>query len=444
MHHRFRSAARRCVAKDRRFDVYVRGVSLYRCDIYMSKMSARLAFSLLKETYVKWSDHEAPRLGASVAFYSILSFAPLLVLVTALIALVFGHESAQNALINEARELIGDRGADTVQILLRNAQKPASGLFASLVAFATVLFGASGVFTELQNALNVMWDVEGQSASGFVGMVKQRLFSFGMVLSVGFLLLILLVISAGLAYMGRSFAQLAPLPPFILQVINFVVSFTVIAGLFALMFKYVPAAKISWRDVRVGAVGTALLFTIGKHLLGLYLGKASIDSAYGAAGSLVAIVVWIYYSAQIFFFGAQFIRVHTEASARKSEATAEREAVKPPEPAMKLQPVVEAREALMRMAAGVGSPSVNILLPAPAGQVPARAVIVLSDATTADAPVMGLRETPDVVVTAIAAKTASRTTAPRLLLAAAVGFVLGRISGPPGTNKEKSKHAGSK
>lgn len=411
----------------------------------MSKMSARLAFSLLKETYVKWSDHEAPRLGASVAFYSILSFAPLLVLVTALIALVFGHESAQNALINEARELIGDRGADTVQTLLRNAQKPASGLFASLVAFATVLFGASGVFTELQNALNVMWDVEGQSASGFVGIVKQRLFSFGMVLSVGFLLLILLIISAGLAYMGRSFGQLTPLPPFILQVINFVVSFTVVAGLFALMFKYVPAAKISWRDVRVGAVGTALLFTIGKHLLGLYLGKASIDSTYGAAGSLVAIVVWIYYSAQIFFFGAQFIRVHTEACARKGEATAEREAVEPSETAMKLQPVVQAREAPMRMAARVGSTtSVNILLPVAAAQDPARVATVLSDAATADAPVMELPETPDILVTAIAAKTASRTTAPRLLLAAAVGFVLGRILGPPGTDKERSNRTGSK
>ena len=159
--------------------------------------------------------------------------------------------------------MIGDRGADTVQTLLRNAQKPASGLFASLLAFATVLFGASGVFTELQNALNVIWDVEEPGASEFVGMVRQRLFSFGMVLSVGFLLLILLILSAGLAYMGRSFAQLAPLPPFILQAINFVISFAVITGLFALYSIYVPAAKISWKDVRGGAVGTALLFTIG-------------------------------------------------------------------------------------------------------------------------------------------------------------------------------------
>jgi len=290
-------------------------------------MSAKYAISLLKETYVKWNDHQAPRLGASVAFYSILSFAPLLVLITALIAVVFGQESAQGALINEARELIGDRGADTVRTLLKNAQKPTSGVFASLVAFVTLLFGASGVFTELQDALNVMWDVKGQSASGFMGMIKQRLFSFGMVLSVGFLLLVLLILSAGLAYMGRAFGDLVVMPPLFLQTINFVVSFAVIAGLFGLMFKYVPAAKVSWKDVLVGAVGTALLFTIGKHVLGLYLGKASVGSTYGAAGSLVAVVVWIYYSAQLFFFGAQFTRVYAEGRGVKGEAAAKGAAV---------------------------------------------------------------------------------------------------------------------
>ncbi len=144
-------------------------------------------------------------------------------------------------------------------------------------------------------------------------MIRQRLFSFGMVLSVGFLLLVLLILSAALAYMGRAFAQLVTLPPFVMQTINFLVSFVVIAGLFGLMFKYVPAAKIPWKDVLVGAVGTAVLFTIGKQLLGQYLGKASVGSTYGAAGSLVAVVVWIYYSAQIFFFGAEFTHVYAEA-----------------------------------------------------------------------------------------------------------------------------------
>ena len=305
---------------------------------------AKQAIALLKATYSKWSDHQATRLGASVAFYSILSFAPLLVLLTGLIALVFGRESAQGALINEAKQLIGDRGADAVQTLLKNAQKPASGVFASVVAFVTLLFGASGVFTELQDALNVMWDVKGQNAAGFSGMIRQRLFSFGMVLSVGFLLLVSLILSTGLAYVGRSFGDLVPMPPFLLQSINFVVSFVVIAGGFALMFKFVPAAKISWREVGVGAVGTALLFTIGKQLLGLYLGKASVGSIYGAAGSLVAVIVWIYYSAQIFFFGAQFTRVYGEAheSRRGPAAT---------KPAADMQ----SEETPKRMAAAAGS-----------------------------------------------------------------------------------------
>ena len=291
-------------------------------------MSAKQAISLAKETYNKWSEHQAPRLGASVAFYSILSFAPLLVLLTAVIALALGEQSAQGALIGEARQLIGDHGAETVQSLLKNAQKPSSGIFASVVAFATLLFGASGVFTELRDALNVIWESKAQDASGFIGMIKGRLFSFGMVLSIGFLLLISLLLSAALAFIGHSFGQLVPMPPPILQAINFLVSFAVITVLFALMFKYVPTAKISWRDVAIGAVGTALLFTIGKFFLGLYLARASVASAYGAAGSLVAVVVWIYYSAQIFFFGAEFTHVYAQARGTKADTGAKQPAAK--------------------------------------------------------------------------------------------------------------------
>jgi len=268
--------------------------------------------SLLKKTYSNWSDHHAPRLGASVAFYTLLSFAPLLVLIVAVIALVFDQQRAQNGLIDQARQMIGDRGADTVKALLMNAQKHSSGVIASVIAFVTLLFGASGVFTELRDALNIIWDAEPKNESGFMGMLKQRLFSFGMVLSIGFLLLVSLIISAGLAFLGKFFSTLIPLPPFIFEVINFAVSFAVITVLFALMFKFVPARHISWRDVRVGAVGTALLFTVGKLLLGLYMGKASVGSAYGAAGSLVAVIVWVYYSAQIFFFGAEFTRVYAD------------------------------------------------------------------------------------------------------------------------------------
>jgi membrane protein len=277
------------------------------------KVSIKEAISLTKQTYKKWNDHQAQRLGASVAFYSILSFAPLLVLITAVIAIVFGHEAAQVALVNEPRQLIGDRGAETVDSLLKNAQKPASGIFASVIAFITLLFGASGVFTELQDALNIMWDAPSRDASGFLVMLKQRLFSFGMVLSIGFLLLVSLILSAGLAYLGHAFGELVAVPPMLLEGLNFIVSFAVIMVLFTLMFKYVPDVQVAWRNAMVGAIGTAALFTIGKSLLGLYLGKAGVGSTYGAAGSLVALLVWIYYSAQIFFFGAQFTRVYADS-----------------------------------------------------------------------------------------------------------------------------------
>jgi membrane protein len=367
-------------------------------------VSIKEAVAFGKESYGKWSEHHAARLGASVAFYSILSFAPLLVLITAIIGLAFGHQSAHGALVNEARQVIGARGADTVDSLLKNAQKPASGLFASVIAFITLLFGASGVFTELQDALNIMWDAPKQDASGFMAMIKQRLFSFGMVLSVGFLLLVSLLLSAGLAYIGRSFGQLIPVPAFLLQIINFAVSFAVITGLFALMFKYVPAVRISWREVIVGAIGTALLFTIGKLLLGIYLGKASVGSTYGAAGSLVAVVVWIYYSAQIFFFGAEFTRVYADHH-RATNAPA---------------PIAEARqepvELPKKMAAAAGSASSFVSAQPPPSPVPA----VLH---TASRTLPKVREIP-----VRPAKANLPTTKPRLVAAMAVGFLLGRVS----------------
>jgi len=280
-------------------------------------------------------------LGASVAFYTLLSFAPLLVLTVAVIALVFDPQKAQHSLIDQSRGMIGDRGADAVKSLLTHAQKPSSGVLASVIAFVTLLFGASGVFTELRDALNIIWDAEPKNASGLKGMVKERLFSFGMVLSVGFLLLVSLIISAGLAVLGKFFSGLIPLPAFVFEIINFAISFAVITLLFALLFKFVPARAISWRDVWVGAIGTAILFTVGKMLLGLYLGKASVGSAYGAAGSLVAVIVWVYYSAQIFFFGAEFTRVYADQGAT---AAAQRASVRPApsKPQQQLEPSASA------------------------------------------------------------------------------------------------------
>jgi membrane protein len=383
-------------------------------------MSTKQIISLSKETYNKWSEHEAPRLGASVAFYSVLSFAPLLVLLTAVIALIFGQSSAQATLVNEARQLVGDRGADTVQTLLKNAQKPSSGMLAGIVAFLTLLYGASGVFSELRDALNRIWEAPEDNSAGAWGFLKQRLFSFGMVLSVGFLLLVSLVLSTGLAYLGKSFGSVLPVPAPVLEAFNFVASFVVIAALFALMFRYVPNVKVPWRNALLGAAGTTLLFVIGKFLLGLYLGKASVGSTYGAAGSLVAVVVWIYYSAQIFFFGAEFTHVYGQqkgnepavAAPDKPNTEEAHQAAATPEPA------VAAKAAAAFASAGpVASPA-----PAPGpppSPAPVQPTRVRHVSTPVDIPVPLLHaQLPRSINT--------RPAKPKLLWALGIGFLLGR------------------
>jgi membrane protein len=360
--------------------------------------------SLAKETFAKWSEHQAPRLGASVAFYSLLSFAPLLVLIATMTALVFDRNTTQNALIDQARQMIGDRGADTVKSLLANAQKPSSGIFASVVAFVTLLFGASGVFSELRDALNTIWDAQPKEQSGWRAMLKQKLFSFGMVLSVGFLLLVSLILSAGLAVVGKFFGQLVPVPVPILEAANFVVSLAVITLLFALLFKYVPARSIPWRDVWIGAVLTALLFTTGKFLLGLYLGKAAVGSAYGAAGSLVAVIVWVYYSAQIFFFGAEFTRVYADADTEHEHSGARDRAP---------TPVSEGA------------------LETKSSEVPVAARRVESPATPALAPQTVITPAPAVtpaVNCAPGVSSSPRKPERSILLALGIGFLFGRAS----------------
>ncbi len=276
-------------------------------------------WSLLHRTYSAWSDHEAPRLGAALTFYCMLSLAPLVVLVLAIVAAVYGHSAAQDQLIAQVQGMIGEQGGQAVRDMIEHARKPGSGVVASIIGVATLLFGASGVFGELQAALNKMWDVKAPTGGGVWGAVKQRFFSFGMVLAVGFLLLVSLLLSAALATLGKFFGGFLPLPEFLLGVVNFVVSLVGISFLFALIFKYVPQTTIAWRDVWTGAIATAFLFTLGKHLIGLYLGKAAVGSAYGAAGSLVVVIVWVYYSSMIFLFGAEF--THVVACERRQQAT---------------------------------------------------------------------------------------------------------------------------
>jgi membrane protein len=277
---------------------------------------------LLKETFRQWNSHEAPRMGAALAFYSVLSLAPLLILVVGICALVFGTAGAQAQLLEQFRAMMGDEGAHAIQAVLTSAQKPATGVLASVFGLITLLLGASGVFIELRAALNKLWEAESQSvASGIWSLVKDRFLSVGMVLALGFLLLVSLVISAGLGAAGKFFATVGFLPPAVWEVVNFIVSLGVVAAIFALILRFVPDIRAPWRDIGVGAVLTAVLFTIGKTAIGIYLGKAGVGSAYGAAGSLVVLIVWVYYSAQIFFFGAMFTRVYAQAHGWQTKAS---------------------------------------------------------------------------------------------------------------------------
>lgn len=272
-------------------------------------------WSILRQTFWAWNAHDAPRLGAALAFYTILSMAPLVILVVAVAAVIFGRTTAQDQLLQQVRDLIGLQGAEMVRTTIEHARQPSSGIFASAVGILTLFFGASGVFLELRSALNTIWEVKPIEDVSLMGIIKQRFFSFGLVLAIGFLLLVSLVVSAILAALGAFFGDILPMSESVLGTINFLLSFIAIAILFALIFRYVPDKRIEWREVWLGALATAFLFTVGKSLIGLYLGKASVGSAYGAAGSLMVVIVWVYYSSQIFFFGAEF--THTLAKQRE-------------------------------------------------------------------------------------------------------------------------------
>ncbi len=279
-------------------------------------MPWRDAWPIAKETAKEWSEDDASRLAASLAFYTLLSLAPLLVILVALAGVVLGPEAARGRISSELASLMGSQAARGIEAVLASARSPAGGAISTVVGAVVLLVGASGVFGELQFALNRIWEVKARPGRGIMGEVKDRFFSFTMVLGVAFLLLVSLVISALLSAVGRFFADALPGGELLWQVSNFVVSLAMVTVLFALIFKYVPDVSIRWRDVWLGAAVTALLFTIGKSLLGIYLGKASFRSSYGAAGSLVVLVVWVYYSAQILFLGAEFTQVQAKRRGR--------------------------------------------------------------------------------------------------------------------------------
>jgi membrane protein len=275
-------------------------------------MRAKELLSIFTTTFASWNKHEAPRLGAALAFYTILSLSPLVIIVVAVGGLIFSRSTAETHILSQVQAMIGPDGGKAVESMLANAQKPAAGIIGTTVGLLSLLFGASGVFTELRSALNLIWEVKPEETSGIGALLRERFFSFGMVLSIGFLLLVSLVLSTVLAAIGKFFGGLLPVPATVLEVVNFLLSYIGVAALFGLIFRFVPEAKVRWDNVWLGACVTAILFTIGKTLIGLYLGKSSVGSTYGAAGSVIVVIVWVYYSAQIFFFGAEFTHAYAE------------------------------------------------------------------------------------------------------------------------------------
>ena len=271
-------------------------------------------FNLLKETIQEWREDGANRLAAALAYYTTFSLAPILVLIIAIAGLIGGREAAQTQTMAQVEDLLGAEGREFVQGMIESASRPETGLLATFIGAVTLLFGALGVFGELQNSLNTIWEVKPKPAKNFLDGIKRfvlkRLLSFTMVLGIGFLLLASLIISAALSALGEYIGSRWPMADFWLGLINFLISFAVITLLFAMIFKFLPEIKIAWKDVWLGAAVTSALFSLGKFLIGLYLGRSEVGNTFGAAGSLAILLIWIYYSAQILFFGAEFTQVY--------------------------------------------------------------------------------------------------------------------------------------
>ena len=276
-------------------------------------------FNLLKETFSEWNEDKAPRLAAALAYYTAFSLAPLLVVVISIAGLIYGKEAVQGQVQYQIQGAVGSQAASAIQDMLANFSHPSSGIIATVLGVVTLVLGAAGLFGQLQDALNTIWEVTPKPGQGILAMIRQRFLSFSMVLGICFVLLVSLLLSAVVSALGNVIAVHIPQQETLLQIINLVISFGVITVLFAAIYKVLPDVKISWKDVWMGAAVTALLFTIGKYALGLYLGQSSVSSSYGAAGSFVLLLLWIYYSAQILLFGAEFTQVYARTYGSKIE-----------------------------------------------------------------------------------------------------------------------------
>jgi membrane protein len=299
--------------------------------------------AIFKQTMQEFMSDKVPRLGAALAYYTIFSIAPLLLISIAIAGMVFGQDAARNGITAQLAAVLGQTAAKAVNDMIASAAaKPKTGTIATIFGVVTLLLGASGVFGQLKDALNTIWDVPPKKSGGILGMFKERFLSMAMVLGVGFLLLVSLVIDAAISGAAKRFIPESMAA--IAQTIQLVVSLGVVTVLFAMMFRFLPDLKITWRDVWLGAGFTSILFVVGKYALGVYLTRSAVGSSYGAAGSLVVLLLWIYYSAQILLFGAEFTQVyartHGTLAAEEKEKTTEKEKEEATGPKMPVPVVV--------------------------------------------------------------------------------------------------------
>ena len=286
-----------------------------------SALSPGNLWSMIKESVTAWIDDFAPSMGASIAYYTAFSIAPLLIIVIAIAGFVWGEEAASGYLYTQLGGILGEDGKQAVQAMVASAGSKKEGVWATVVGVALLVVGATTVFAELQSDLDRIWKAPAvKNDEGLWGMIRSRVLSLGLVVSIGFLLLVSLVVSAALAAFGQWWGSIFGDMEWLFHVLDFVVSIAVIAVMFALMYKILPRVKIAWRDVWIGAGVTAVLFAVGKFLVGLYVGKTSVASSFGTAGSLAVLLVWVYYSAQIFLLGAEFTWVYAHRyGSRKGE-----------------------------------------------------------------------------------------------------------------------------
>jgi membrane protein len=277
------------------------------------KLRVPTFFKLFWAAIQGWSKDDVPRLGASLAYYTLFAISPILVIAIGIAGSVFGPDAVRGQLVGEIDGLIGRQGAEAVQAILQSAHQNRTGTFAVVIGTITLLVAASGAFLELQHALNTIFRVKTDpKKSGIKRLILSRLRSFGLVVSIGFLLMVSLLVSAGLSALSTRIEHSAVGSPLLLQALNMIVSLAVMTLLFGLIYRLLPDVRLAWRDVWTGAFATSILFSIGKLLIGLYLGQSSVASSYGAAGSVVVLLVWVYYSAQVILLGAEFTRVYAE------------------------------------------------------------------------------------------------------------------------------------